>query len=107
MRNLLRYIGNFIWNILLVYVCYTLCRLIFVLDNWDSFNYLTFGEILRLCRGGLLFDSSAIAYTNILYVLLLFFPLHLKEKRGYHRLVKWVFICVNLVMITMNLMDSA
>lgn len=107
MRNLLRYIGNFIWNILLVYVCYTLCRLIFVLDNWDSFNYLTFGEILRLCRGGLLFDSSAIAYTNILYVLLVFFPLHLKEKRGYHRFVKWVFICVNLVMITMNLMDSA
>ena len=107
MRNLLRYIGNFIWNILLVYVCYTLCRLIFVLDNWDSFNYLTFNEILRLCRGGLLFDSSAIAYTNILYVLLVFFPLHLKEKRGYHRFVKWVFICVNLVMITMNLMDSA
>lgn len=107
MRNLLRYIGNFIWNILLVYACYTLCRLIFVLDNWDSFNYLTFSEILRLCRGGLLFDSSAIAYTNILYVLLVFFPLHLKEKRGYHRFVKWVFICVNLVVITMNLMDSA
>lgn len=106
MRDLFKYIGNFIWNILLVYVCYTLCRVIFILDNWDSFNYLTVSDFLRLCRGGLLFDTAAIAYSNILYVLLVFFPLHLKERKGYHETVKWVFIAVNMLMLAMNLMDS-
>ena len=106
MKDLFKYIGNFIWNILLVYVCYTICRVVFVLDNWDSFNYLTISDFLRLCRGGLLFDTAAIAYSNILYVLLVFFPFHLKERKGYHRAVKWIFIVVNLLMLSMNLIDS-
>ena len=106
MRNLSRYIGNFVWNIFLLYVCYSICRLIFVLDNWDSFNYLTLSDMLRLFRGGLLFDTSAIAYTNVLYVILVFFPLHLKENKGYAGGVKWVFLTLNLLMIATNLMDS-
>ena len=81
MRDLLRYIGNFVWNIFLVYLCYSICRVVFIFDNWDSFNYLTFSDIVRLCRGGLLFDTAAVAYSNILYVLLVFFPLHMKENR--------------------------
>lgn len=99
-------VGSFLWNILLVYLCYSLCRVIFVLDNWDSFNYLTVTDFLRLCRGGLLFDTSAVAYSNILYVLLVFFPCHLKERPGYYKFVKWVFVIINLVMLAMNLMDS-
>ena len=106
MRNLFRYIGNFLWNILLVYVCYTICRVIFVLDNWDSFNYLTMSGFLGLCRGGLLFDTAAVAYTDLLYVLLVFFPFHLKECPGYHKAVKWIFVIVNLLMIGANLIDS-
>lgn len=107
MKDICRYIGNFLWNIFLVYVCYTICRLIFIFDNWDSFNYLTANAILRLCRGGLIFDTAGIAYSNMLYVLLVFFPLHLKEKEGYHKTVKWIFITINILMIAMNLMDSS
>lgn len=106
MRDIFRYIGNFVWNILLVYICYSICRVIFILDNWDSFNYLTASDFIRLCRGGLLFDTAAIAYSNVLYVLLVFLPLHLKERNGYRRFVKWTFVVVNLLMLAMNLMDS-
>ena len=106
MHNIARYIGNFFWNILLLYICYFLCRVIFVLDNWDAFNYLTLRDFLALCKGGLLFDTSAIAYTNILYMVLVFIPIHLKENAGYHKVVKWVFIIVNLLMLATNLMDS-
>ena len=107
MKAFLKSTGRFLWNILLVYVCYSICRVIFILDNWDSFNYLTMTDFLRLCRGGLLFDTSAIAYSNILYVLLVFFPLHIKERVGYYRFVKWVFVIMNLVMLATNLIDSA
>ena len=106
MQNVVRYIGRFIWNIALVYLCYFLCRVIFTLDNWETFNYLTVSDFARLCRGGLLFDTAAVAYSNILYMLLVFFPFHLKERPGYHKFVKWVFVVVNLLMISMNLADS-
>lgn len=106
-RNIFGYIGNFLWNILLVYVCYFVCRVVFVLDNWDSFGYLTLGHFFTLCRGGLLFDTAAIAYTNVLYMLLVFLPLHLKEREGYYRFAKWVFVVVNLLMLIMNLADSS
>ena len=106
MRNIFRYIGNFVWNILLVYLCYSLSRLIFIFDNWESFSYLTLNDVMRLCRGGLLFDTAAIAYSNVLYVLLVFLPLHLKERTGYHKFIKWVFIIVNLLMLATNLIDS-
>lgn len=107
MKNILRFTGNFLWNILLLYLCYFICRVIFVFDNWDSFNYLTTGDFLTLCRGGLLFDTSAIAYSNVLYVLLVFFPFHLKERKAYYKVVKWIFVVVNMLMLAMNLMDSA
>lgn len=106
MRALSRHLYAVIWNLLLVYVCYMLCRLVFLFDNWDSFNYLKIGDIVRLCRGGLLFDTSAVAYSNILYILLVFFPFHFKERKGYYTFTKWVFIVINLLMIAMNLMDS-
>ena len=106
MKNIFKYIGNFLWNVALLYFFYFLTRLIFVFDNWETFNYLTVSELLTLCRGGLLFDTSAIAYSNILYVLLVFFPLHLKEKNGYHKFVKIVFVTLNMLMLAVNLMDT-
>ncbi len=107
MKGIYKYIGHFIWNIFLIYACYTICRIIFLFDNWDSFNYLTISDIARLCRGGIIFDTAAIGYSNILYVLLVFLPLHLKEHNGYHKFVKWIFIIINLLMIATNLMDSS
>ena len=90
MKNIVNYIGNFLWNIALLYVFYFLTRLVFVFDNWDTFNYLTLSDLLTLCKGGLLFDTSAIAYSNILYVILVFFPFHWKERKGYQKFVKIV-----------------
>lgn len=106
MNNTAKYLGNFLWNIALLYFFYFLTRLIFVFDNWETFSYLTFADMLRLCKGGLLFDTAAIAYANILYVLLVFFPLHLKEKNGYYKFVKIVFVTVNMIMLAANLMDT-
>ena len=107
MKSFLRQLGCVLNNLLLIYICYSLCRVIFTLDNWDTFNYLSLSDFMRLSVGGLLFDTSAIAYSNILYILLVFFPLHIKEREGYYRFTKWVFVVINMLMLAMNLMDSA
>ena len=90
-----------LWNLLLVYFVYQVARLEYWLENTDYLNY-TFD----VWRGGLLFDTSAILYTNALYVVLMLFPLHYKETIIYHKICKWLFVIINGIALAINLMDS-
>ena len=96
----------FVCNMLLVYVLYTVCRLVFLWSNWESFaTGFDKLELNQLIVGSLLFDTSAILYTNALYALLLLLPLHYKERRPWKRVAKWVFVVINGLCIAMNLAD--
>ena len=96
----------FVCNILLVYVLYTVSRLVFLWSNWESFaTGFDKLELNQLIVGSLMFDTSAILYTNALYALLLLLPLHYKERGPWKRVAKWVFVVVNGLCITMNLAD--
>ena len=88
-------------NLLLVYIIYQIARIEYLLENS---SYLTYTA--DTFWGGLLFDTSAILYTNALYVLLMLLPLHVKETPGYHRCCRWLFIVVNGVAMAVNLADS-
>ena len=90
-----------LWNLLLVYLVYQVARIEYWLENSSYLNY-TFD----VWRGGLMFDTSAILYTNALYVVLMFFPLHYKETNVYHKICKWLFIIVNGLAFAINLADS-
>ena len=90
-----------LWNLLLVYLIYQIARIEYWLENSSYLNY-TFD----VWRGGLMFDTSAILYTNTLYVVLMLFPLHYKETTIYHKICKWLFIIVNGLAFAINLADS-
>lgn len=90
-----------LWNLLLVYLVYQIARLTYYLENTDYLNYT-----LDVWRGGLLFDTSAILYTNVLYVVLMLLPLHWKERGVYHQCCKWLFVLVNSLALAINFMDS-
>ena len=90
-----------LWNLLLAYFVYQIARLEYWLENTDYLNY-TFD----VWHGGLLFDTSAILYTNALYVVLMLFPWHAKETTAFHRICKWLFVIVNGATFAINLMDS-
>lgn len=93
-------------NLLLIYVSFSLCRLLFIWVNHNYFTDLTFSHFGEMFRGGLVFDTSAILYTNALYILLVLFPFHYKENPKYQSVVKWIFVITNMVMIIMNLVDT-
>ncbi len=90
-----------LWNILLVYAVYQVARLAYYLENVDYLEYT-----LEVWNGGLVFDTSAILYTNVLYVLLMLFPYHRKEVSFYHKVCKWVYVIVNALALAMNLADA-
>lgn len=94
-------------NLVLVYVAYEICRFIYLFENWTTFSpTLTFASLAEMLRGGWMFDTSAILYTNSLYILLMLLPLHWKETAVWQRVARWVFISVNGFCVMINLADS-
>ena len=95
-----------LWDLLVVYCAYTLCRAVFLMLNWSLFaGSLTFGHGLELFGAGLLFDTPAILYTNAVIILMFLLPLHRKECPVFYRVARWIYTIVNSIAVYMNLMD--
>ena len=95
-------------NLLIAYVAYWLCRLIYWAENSGSFSgFWQNNAYTDIMAGAWKFDTSAIIYTNLLYVLLMLLPLRFTLKRGWQRMCKWLFVAVNGLCIVINLADAA
>lgn len=94
-------------NIFMAFVVYLIARVAFLLENFSYFSEgLSFSQVGEWFWGGYIFDRSAITYTNSLYIVMMLFPLWMKERRGYHLLCKWVFVVVNTLTLVINLCDA-
>ena len=91
-------------NLLWVYLLYEACRLIFLWLNWAQLGEsMTWSVFLSALEGGWRFDSSAIFYSNSLYILLALLPLHKKEGcKGYESVMKWVYVVINSFCLLIN-----
>lgn len=94
-------------NVVLAYLVYFFARVAYLLENYSFFKEgLNFGHLKRMFRGGLMFDTTALVYSNALYILLMLFPLWLKETDAYHRFCRWLFVVVNAIGLFLNLCDA-
>ena len=89
-----------VWNLGLAYVVYMLARVVFLVKNYSYFEQgLTWGHLMEMFGGGLVFDTAAILVTNIPYIVLaLLLP--------WRKPTKWVYMIINSVALAMNLADS-
>ncbi len=105
--GLLSPLGATLYNLLMVYAVYFVARIVYLVENWSYFSTnLTFNHLLEMLGGGLVFDTSAILVTNIPYIVLMLFPLHLKETCIYHQVCKWIFLIINGLALAVNLCDA-
>ena len=96
-----------LFNLLVLYIAYGITRLAFFLENRATYEHLVGADgWWSILVGGLYFDTSAIAYTNALYVLLVLLPLPQKEGSLWQRFCKGLFLTVNSLGLAMNLGDS-
>lgn len=100
-----RNIATLLRSLLLAYAAYAVCRIAFIAENHAALS-LSWASWCEIWRGGLLFDSSAIAYTNALYIVMLLLPLHWKERRVWHAVAHWYFTIVNTAAVACNLADA-
>ncbi len=95
-----------LWDLVVAYIAYTLCRGVFLILNWSLYaGTLTWGHGMKLFGAGLLFDTPAILYTNAIIMVMFLLPLHWKERPGYYRVARWIYTIVNSIAVYMNLMD--
>lgn len=98
-------IFSLLWNLLLVYIAYTVCRITFLIVNAKLYSGMELSHVMDLLTAGLVFDSSAICYTNSPIILLFLFPLHFKEREGYYKVARWVYVVLNSICVIANLCD--
>ena len=87
-------------NLLLAYATYLLARIIYLLANYSYFSQgLTFGHLMELLGGGLMFDTTAILVTHIPYILLMLLT-------PWQRVSKCYFLVVNALALALNMADA-
>jgi phosphoglycerol transferase MdoB-like AlkP superfamily enzyme len=94
-----------IYRILIVYIGYTLCRLGYLVYNHNHFPDLQTGDIWRILTGGLLFDTVAIVYTNMLFIALSILPFRIRHQRYWQLVLQYLFFIVNAVGLAANCAD--
>ena len=100
-------IGAAVLNMAVAYLVWMLSRGAFFAENWSTFApYMSWSLFKSMLHGALVFDTSALFYVNALYLALMLLPLHLKERAGFHKGLKWLFVITNAVALAMNLMDA-
>lgn len=97
----------FLINIFTVFVIYQVCRAAYLIENWPSFkDGFPSLDLLEAFKGSLLFDTSAICYTNLPYLLLMLIPLPFRDRKVCSQIAKWYYVVVNSIAVTANLIDS-
>lgn len=98
-----------ICNLLLVYVLFTLTRLVFVWCNSSLYaDHMSASYLMHLMLAGLRFDTTAILYLNCWMIVVFLLPLHWKENnQKVFSVCRWLYVIVNFIGISANLCDCA
>ncbi len=108
---MIKYLSKTIyWQLILRFglllVSYTIARVLFFAFNYDYFSSVTFQGFITILRGGIVFDTAAILYTNIVVILMSVVPFRFKYKAVYQKVLHALFLVFNLIALFINLADT-
>ena len=93
------------YRLFLAYFFYFVTRILFAVFNWNLVKIDSVGELLKLCYHGLAFDTTAILYTNALFILFSVLPLFINTKKGYQKFLAVIYFACNFIAIMFNFVD--
>ena len=93
-------------NLAVVYAAFLLCHPVFICYNWSSLQGSMSGMFWPMLKGALVFDTAGIMYISAIYMVLLMFPFHYKEKLWYYKLTKVILVALASAAIMANLIDT-
>lgn len=94
-----------IWRLSVVFILFSVIRLLFFLFNQSYFPGMTMSHLAILMISGLKFDLTALLYTNIIFILMMILPFKFRYNSYYQWIAKYVFLITNSLAIFANLID--
>ena len=70
------------YRIFLAYIFYSIARLLFYFYNNDIIIVYSINEFIELCLIGFTFDTSAILYTNAIFIIISLLPFRFVSKKN-------------------------
>ncbi|WP_313808184.1 sulfatase-like hydrolase/transferase [Flavobacterium sp.] len=93
------------YRLFLAYFFYFLARLLFVFYNNKLLKVDSVADFFSLQYHGMAFDTTAILYTNGLFILLSIFPFWINTKEGYQKVLKYIYFIFNFIAYSANFVD--
>ncbi|WP_338407546.1 sulfatase-like hydrolase/transferase [uncultured Flavobacterium sp.] len=93
------------YRLLLAYVFYFIARILFYFYNADLLRVESVSDFISLCYYGLAFDTTAILYVNLLFILLSILPFLKNTNSGYQKFLLYLYFITNLLAYAMNFID--
>jgi phosphoglycerol transferase MdoB-like AlkP superfamily enzyme len=90
------------YRILLIMIILSLSRIGFYLFNHKMFPELTFIQFLKILKGGLVFDISAVVYFNMIFIFFHTIPFEIRYIKIYQDVLKYIFFFTNGIALAMN-----
>lgn len=94
-----------IYRLLLAYFFYFIARILFYLYNFDLLRVNSVSDFISLCYHGLAFDTTAILYVNLLFILLSILPFIKNTNNGYQKFLFYLYFTTNLLAYATNFID--
>jgi len=94
-----------IYRFILVMILFSICRIAFYLINRGYFPNTTFTGMMRLMSGGIVFDTTAVLYTNLLYFFLFLLPFEFRYNLVFQTAMKYLYLITNGLALLANCCD--
>ena len=93
------------YRLSLAYIFYFFARVLFYLYNFQLLKVDSVTEFLTLCYYGLAFDTTAILYANLLFIVFSVFPVFKNTNQGYQKFLFYLYFSLNLLAYATNFID--
>ena len=92
-------------RISLAYLFYFIARVLFYFYNSNMIVIESFREFINLCLIGLTFDTTAILYTNVFFILISLLPLKNNSNPLFQKVMMVLYFSTNAVAYSTNFFD--
>ena len=86
-------------RISLAYLFYFIARVLFYFYNSNMIIIDSFSEFINLCFIGLTFDTSAILYTNVLFILISLIPFKNNSNPSFQKGMMMLYFSLKLLVL--------
>ena len=93
------------YRLSLAYIFYFFARVLFCIYNFRLLKVDSISDFLSLCYYGLAFDTTAILYANLLFIVFSVLPIFKNTNRSYQKFLFYLYFSMNLLAYATNFID--